>query len=158
MAQERNPVNTTSETDEIKSEIERTRSEMSETLGEIQDRLRPDLEGAQVADVIAFTLPHLNDRLWPSTTIRLNGTVFLTTGHTLYSELSRPLLVKWPFTPTTALSFSNARVVAGSSRSTAPLRIAATTAGGRAAASTLSPAARAALGLNPPPTPPAFAP
>jgi uncharacterized protein len=51
-----------------------------------------DLEGAQVADIIAFTLPDLNDRLWPSTTIRLNGTVFLTTGHTLYSELSRPLL------------------------------------------------------------------
>jgi uncharacterized protein len=51
-----------------------------------------DLEGAQVADIIAFTLPDLKDRLWPSTTIRLNGTVFLTSGHTLYSELSRPLL------------------------------------------------------------------
>jgi ElaB/YqjD/DUF883 family membrane-anchored ribosome-binding protein len=35
-------VNGSSETDEIKHEIERTRSEMSETLGEIQDRLRPD--------------------------------------------------------------------------------------------------------------------
>lgn len=42
MAQERNPVNGPRETDEIKHEIERTRSEMSETLGEIQDRLRPD--------------------------------------------------------------------------------------------------------------------
>jgi urea carboxylase-associated protein 1 len=51
-----------------------------------------DLEGQQVADVIAFTLPDLSDRLWPSTTIRLNGTVYLTTGHALYSELSRPLL------------------------------------------------------------------
>lgn len=51
-----------------------------------------DLEGQQVADIIAFTLPDLTDRLWPSTTIRLNGTVYLTTGHTLYSELSRPLL------------------------------------------------------------------
>lgn len=51
-----------------------------------------DLEGQQVADVIAFTFPDLSDRLWPSTTIRLNGTVYLTTGHTLYSELSRPLL------------------------------------------------------------------
>ena len=37
-------------------------------------------------------LPDLADRLWPSTTIRLNGTVYFTTGHTLYSELSRPLL------------------------------------------------------------------
>jgi uncharacterized protein YcgI (DUF1989 family) len=51
-----------------------------------------DLEGQQVADIIAFTLPDLEDRLWPSTTIRLNGTVYFTTGHVLYSELSRPLL------------------------------------------------------------------
>ncbi|HLH64409.1 MAG TPA: urea carboxylase-associated family protein [Solirubrobacteraceae bacterium] len=51
-----------------------------------------DLEGQQVADLIAFVLPELSDRLWPSTTIRLNGTVYLTTGHVLYSELSRPLL------------------------------------------------------------------
>ena len=29
-----------------------------------------DLEGQQVADMIAFTLPDLDDRLWPSTTIR----------------------------------------------------------------------------------------
>ena len=43
MAQERNPVNAShSETDEIQREIERTRVEMSETIGEIQDRLRPD--------------------------------------------------------------------------------------------------------------------
>jgi ElaB/YqjD/DUF883 family membrane-anchored ribosome-binding protein len=41
VAQERNSVGS-SETDEIKHEIERTRVEMSETLGEIQDRLRPD--------------------------------------------------------------------------------------------------------------------
>ena len=35
-------MNGSSETEEIKHEIERTRVEMSETLGEIQDRLRPD--------------------------------------------------------------------------------------------------------------------
>ena len=43
MAQERNEMNAShSETDEIRGEIERTRVEMSETIGEIQDRLRPD--------------------------------------------------------------------------------------------------------------------
>jgi len=42
VAQERNPVSASNETDEIKHEIERTRVEMSETLGELQDRLRPD--------------------------------------------------------------------------------------------------------------------
>lgn len=50
-----------------------------------------DLEGQQVADLIAFALPELRDRLWPSTTIRLNGTIYLSAGHVLYSELSRPL-------------------------------------------------------------------
>ena len=43
MAQERHEMNTShSDTDEIRGEIERTRVEMSETIGEIQDRLRPD--------------------------------------------------------------------------------------------------------------------
>ena len=42
MAEERNQMNASpSETDEIRSEIERTRVEMSETIGEIQERLRP---------------------------------------------------------------------------------------------------------------------
>jgi len=43
VAEERNPLNAASpDTAAIKSEIERTRVEMSETIGEIQDRLRPD--------------------------------------------------------------------------------------------------------------------
>jgi ElaB/YqjD/DUF883 family membrane-anchored ribosome-binding protein len=42
VAEERNPLTPTPETAAIKTEIERTRVEMSETIGEIQDRLRPD--------------------------------------------------------------------------------------------------------------------
>lgn len=42
MAEERDPLSTSNGTAEIKSEIERTRVEMSETIGEIQERLRPD--------------------------------------------------------------------------------------------------------------------
>jgi ElaB/YqjD/DUF883 family membrane-anchored ribosome-binding protein len=42
VAEERNAVVNSNETAEIKNEIERTRVEMSETLGEIQERLRPD--------------------------------------------------------------------------------------------------------------------
>ena len=43
MAQERNEMNAShSETDDIQREIERTRVEMSETIGEIHERLRPD--------------------------------------------------------------------------------------------------------------------
>jgi ElaB/YqjD/DUF883 family membrane-anchored ribosome-binding protein len=51
VAQERNEV-TPNETAEIKSEIARTRVEMSETLGEIQERLRPDHLIQQAKDTV----------------------------------------------------------------------------------------------------------
>ena len=70
MAQERNEINPvdarsareplaqgaaqgSNETAEIKSEIERTRVEMSETLGEIQERLRPDHLIQQAKDTVS---------------------------------------------------------------------------------------------------------
>ena len=52
MAQERNEIGANKETAEIKSEIERTRVEMSETLGEIQERLRPDHLIQQAKDTV----------------------------------------------------------------------------------------------------------
>ena len=52
MAQERNEGVGSNETAEIKSEIERTRVEMSETLGEIQERLRPDHLIQQAKDTV----------------------------------------------------------------------------------------------------------
>lgn len=51
-----------------------------------------DLQGQQVADLIAYDLHNTDDRFWISNTVRLNGSVFLTTGHVLYSELSKPML------------------------------------------------------------------
>lgn len=51
MAQERE-ISPNSDTAGIKSEIERTRVEMSETLGEIQDRLRPDHLIQQAKDTV----------------------------------------------------------------------------------------------------------
>jgi ElaB/YqjD/DUF883 family membrane-anchored ribosome-binding protein len=54
VAQERNEMtsNETADTAEIKSEIARTRVEMSETLGEIQERLRPDHLIQQAKDTV----------------------------------------------------------------------------------------------------------
>ena len=52
MAQERNEGVVANGTAEIKSEIERTRVEMSETLGEIQERLRPDHLIQQAKDTV----------------------------------------------------------------------------------------------------------
>jgi len=51
-----------------------------------------DLEGRQVGDLIAFNRADLAEKFWISNTIRLNGTVFVTKGHVLYSELSTPML------------------------------------------------------------------
>jgi urea carboxylase-associated protein 1 len=50
-----------------------------------------DLEGQQVGDLIAFNRHNLDERFWISNTVRLNKTVFATTGHVLYSELSNPM-------------------------------------------------------------------
>lgn len=50
-----------------------------------------DLEGRQVGDLVAFNQADLEEKFWISNTIRLNGTVFVTTGHVLYSELSNPM-------------------------------------------------------------------
>lgn len=52
-----------------------------------------DLEGQQVGDLVVFAADDLDEKLWVSNTIRLNGTVYLKVGHTLYSELSRPMLL-----------------------------------------------------------------
>src|ERR1700704_1677502 len=50
-----------------------------------------DLEGKQVGDLIAFNQANLNEKFWISNTIRLNGTIYVTTGRVLYSELSNAM-------------------------------------------------------------------
>ena len=50
-----------------------------------------DVEGKQVGDLIAFNRANLNEKFWISNTIRLNGTIYVTTGHVLYSELSNAM-------------------------------------------------------------------
>ena len=50
-----------------------------------------DLEGQQVGDIIMFNKRDLQEKFWISNTVRLNGAVYATTGHVLYSELSNPM-------------------------------------------------------------------
>lgn len=50
-----------------------------------------DLEGRQVGDLVAFNRNNMAEKFWISNTIRLNGTIFMTQGHVLYSELSNPM-------------------------------------------------------------------
>jgi uncharacterized protein len=51
-----------------------------------------DVAGQQVGDLAVFALENLREKVWISNTIRLNGSIYLTKGHVLYSELSRPLM------------------------------------------------------------------
>ncbi|HEV2438778.1 MAG TPA: urea carboxylase-associated family protein [bacterium] len=51
-----------------------------------------DLEGQQVADFICFNLNDYTDKLSPENTQSLNGTLLLTTGHTLYSTKATQLM------------------------------------------------------------------
>jgi len=51
-----------------------------------------DVEGKQVGDLVAFSRDDPREKFWVSNTARLNGTIYLTAGHTLYSERSRPML------------------------------------------------------------------
>ena len=51
-----------------------------------------DLEGKQVADFICFNLHDFVDKLSPENTQLLNGTLFLTSGHHLYSTKATRLM------------------------------------------------------------------
>jgi uncharacterized protein len=56
-------------------------------------RLRiEDVEGEQAVDVIFYNLENLNEKFWAAHSAKLNGTIYLTTGHTLYSDLANPML------------------------------------------------------------------
>src|SRR4051794_32239558 len=93
-------------------------------------------------------------RRWPMPGANELLTVEWQTAQVRPIELSRPVRVKWPLTPTTALSLSRASVVFGELRSTLPALIALTTDFGSALASTLRPSFSAVAGLTPGPTPP----
>lgn len=51
-----------------------------------------DLDGQQVADFICFNLHDLTDKFAPENTQSLNGTLYLTTGHHLYSTKATQLM------------------------------------------------------------------
>jgi uncharacterized protein YcgI (DUF1989 family) len=50
-----------------------------------------DAEGEQVSDVVAFASEDISERLSSGRTIDYNNTVYLTSGHVLYSNRSNPM-------------------------------------------------------------------
>ena len=51
-----------------------------------------DLAGRQAVDLICYNLDNLDEKFWAAHTAKLNGTIYISTGHTLYSDLVRPMM------------------------------------------------------------------
>jgi urea carboxylase-associated protein 1 len=51
-----------------------------------------DVEGEQAVDLICYNLHNLAEKFWAAHTAKINGTIYITTGHVLYSDLANPLM------------------------------------------------------------------
>lgn len=51
-----------------------------------------DIEGQQAVDFICYRLDNLAEKFWAAHSAKLNGTIYLTTGHVLYSDLANPMM------------------------------------------------------------------
>jgi urea carboxylase-associated protein 1 len=51
-----------------------------------------DVEGQQAVDLICYDLEDLKETFWAAHSAKLNGTIYLTTGHVLYSDQARPMM------------------------------------------------------------------
>jgi hypothetical protein len=51
-----------------------------------------DVEGQQAIDLICYNLDDLAEKFWAAHTAKINGTIYVTTGHALYSDKARPMM------------------------------------------------------------------
>lgn len=51
-----------------------------------------DVEGQQAVDLICYKLHDLAEKFWAAHTAKVNGTIYITTGHVLYSDLANPMM------------------------------------------------------------------
>jgi urea carboxylase-associated protein 1 len=51
-----------------------------------------DIEGQQAIDFICYRLDNLAEKFWAAHSAKLNGTIYLTTGHVLYSDQANPMM------------------------------------------------------------------
>jgi len=51
-----------------------------------------DIEGQQAIDFICYRLDKLAEKFWAAHSAKLNGTIYLTTGHVLYSDQANPMM------------------------------------------------------------------
>jgi urea carboxylase-associated protein 1 len=51
-----------------------------------------DLEGQQAIDLITYNRANLAEKFWAAHTAKLNGTIYPTVGHVLYSDQADPMM------------------------------------------------------------------
>lgn len=51
-----------------------------------------DIEGQQAIDFICYRLDDLAEKFWAAHSAKLNGTIYLTKGHVLYSDQAKPMM------------------------------------------------------------------
>ena len=51
-----------------------------------------DLEGKQAIDLICYSRDDPREKFWAAHTAKLNGTIFVTAGHVLYSDRANPMM------------------------------------------------------------------
>jgi urea carboxylase-associated protein 1 len=51
-----------------------------------------DVEGQQAIDLICYAKDDLNEKFWAAHTAKLNGTIYVSTGHVLYSDMANPMM------------------------------------------------------------------
>src|SRR5690554_949285 len=51
-----------------------------------------DLEGQQAVDLICYDLENLREKFWAAHTAKIAKTIYVSTGHVLYSDLARPMM------------------------------------------------------------------
>jgi len=51
-----------------------------------------DVEGKQAVDLICYNADNLKETFWAAHSAKLNGTIYLKDGHTLYSSLANPMM------------------------------------------------------------------
>jgi len=51
-----------------------------------------DVEGQQAIDLICYAKDDLGEKFWAAHTAKLNGAIYVTAGHVLYSDMANPMM------------------------------------------------------------------
>jgi urea carboxylase-associated protein 1 len=76
---------------QVRDEIVPARGNTGFTMSRGQLLRIEDVEGQQAIDVILYNLHNMAEKFWAAHSAKINGTIYLTTGHVLYSDLANPM-------------------------------------------------------------------